>query len=364
MRKNSKKKIMMRYLVYCTFGVALLNIAESDVAAQMIRSLQSQGVEQDDSEKSNNQESVEYTYDTLGRIETVKYSDGTVMKYEYDANGNITSIYDCTKKEEEISEEKTTQMQENSSTQSINEEQSTEKQSNDIERTTQLEGSTLPNEDDERLSETTTQVENNTVEVGSTEITTENVERTTENTERTTENVERTTQAIENTSHKSETTNNGEKSTQIGRDENHSQITKPSVSTQSNSSSKIEKVQKYTESDLKNYNKFKKKQPKIKNVKSVKKGKKYSVLIKIKQVNSRKKYGEIGYQIVYSTNKKFKKYKKVTVNRAKSGKYTSKKISINYKKEYFVKVRAYMNTKGGNRIYTKYSKVKTVKVKK
>lgn len=35
--------------------------------------------------------SVNYTYDTLGRIKTATYSNGTVITYSYDAAGNRTS---------------------------------------------------------------------------------------------------------------------------------------------------------------------------------------------------------------------------------------------------------------------------------
>ncbi|WP_238947603.1 RHS repeat domain-containing protein [Caldimonas brevitalea] len=33
-----------------------------------------------------------YTYDTLGRVKTVTYSNGVVITYTYDAAGNRTSV--------------------------------------------------------------------------------------------------------------------------------------------------------------------------------------------------------------------------------------------------------------------------------
>lgn len=35
---------------------------------------------------------IAYTYDPLGRLDTVTYSDGTVVDYDYDANGNRTVL--------------------------------------------------------------------------------------------------------------------------------------------------------------------------------------------------------------------------------------------------------------------------------
>jgi YD repeat-containing protein len=37
------------------------------------------------------QETVDYTYDDLGRLETVTYGDGTLVQYSYDPAGNRTS---------------------------------------------------------------------------------------------------------------------------------------------------------------------------------------------------------------------------------------------------------------------------------
>ena len=36
-------------------------------------------------------QNVTYVYDSLGRVSTVRYPDGTEIQYEYDANGNLLS---------------------------------------------------------------------------------------------------------------------------------------------------------------------------------------------------------------------------------------------------------------------------------
>lgn len=70
--------------------------------------------------------------------------------------------------------------------------------------------------------------------------------------------------------------------------------------------------------------------------------------------------GVSGYQIAYSTNKKFKKKLTKTVN-VKKVKATIKKLKA--KKKYYVRVRAYV-TVGGKKVYGKWSKAKVLKVKK
>lgn len=121
---------------------------------------------------------------------------------------------------------------------------------------------------------------------------------------------------------------------------------------------------RYTAEDVKNYNKFKKKLPKIKSLKCKDGNKKDTLSIRIQQVNARGKYGETGYEIRYSENAKFKSSKKVTVSRRKKGKDTSKSWDVKKGKTYYVKVRAYMKTVTGKKIYTKYSKVKKIKTVK
>ena len=67
-----------------------------------------------------------------------------------------------------------------------------------------------------------------------------------------------------------------------------------------------------------------------------------------------------GYQIQYSTSKKFTSPKSTTVSGYSK---TSKKITgLKSKKTYYVRVRTY-KTVNGKKIYGSYSSVKSVKVK-
>ncbi|MDO4517838.1 MAG: fibronectin type III domain-containing protein, partial [Bacillota bacterium] len=75
---------------------------------------------------------------------------------------------------------------------------------------------------------------------------------------------------------------------------------------------------------------------------------------------SKKSSQVTGYQVQYSTSKKFSGAKTITV---KSYKTTSKKITkLKAKKTYYVKVRTY-KTVNGKKYYSAWSKVKTVKTK-
>ena len=117
------------------------------------------------------------------------------------------------------------------------------------------------------------------------------------------------------------------------------------------------------EKELQAYNKFKKRTPVIKSLKQSKKKKKRYLKIQIKKLSKTGNYPETGYQIQYATNKKFKKAKSVTVKRSKKKSIVSKKWTVKKKKTYYVRIRAYLVTKTGKKIYTKYSKVKKIKVK-
>lgn len=70
--------------------------------------------------------------------------------------------------------------------------------------------------------------------------------------------------------------------------------------------------------------------------------------------------GVKGYQIIIAKNSKFTKGKK-TANITTAKYKTFKDLS---KTKYYVKVRAYKYDSAGNKIYGKYSKVKTIKIKK
>lgn len=95
--------------------------------------------------------------------------------------------------------------------------------------------------------------------------------------------------------------------------------------------------------------------PKKTSIKKLSKGKKKFT------VTWAKVSGVKGYQIQYSSDKKFKKNNKsVTVTKQKTTKATVKKLKS--KKKYYVRVRTY-KTVNGKKIYSSWSKVKSVKTK-
>ena len=97
---------------------------------------------------------------------------------------------------------------------------------------------------------------------------------------------------------------------------------------------------------------FKPKSAKLKKVKAAKK----AVSVEWKKVS-----GVKGYQIQVATDKKFKKNKKTaTVKKQKTTKVTIKKLKA--KKKYYVRMRTY-KTVNGKKVYSAWSKVKTVKTK-
>lgn len=89
---------------------------------------------------------------------------------------------------------------------------------------------------------------------------------------------------------------------------------------------------------------------------SAKNSKKRQVSLKYKKVSGAK-----GYQIAYSTNKKFKK-SSVKYTKTKSTKCNLKKLKKG--KTYYVKVRVYRTDSAGKAVYGTYSKVKKVKIRK
>jgi hypothetical protein len=67
-----------------------------------------------------------------------------------------------------------------------------------------------------------------------------------------------------------------------------------------------------------------------------------------------------GYQIVIAKNSKFTKGKKTAYITTANYK-TFAKLS---KTKYYVKIRAYKYDSAGKKVYSKYSKIKTIKIKK
>ena len=69
--------------------------------------------------------------------------------------------------------------------------------------------------------------------------------------------------------------------------------------------------------------------------------------------------GADGYELVYSTDAKFKSAKKVSISS------TTKTLSkLKKGKTYYVKARVYKKDSNGTKIYGKYSSVKKIKIKK
>lgn len=92
------------------------------------------------------------------------------------------------------------------------------------------------------------------------------------------------------------------------------------------------------------------------------KGVKLSSKAKKIKVSWKKVAGVTGYQVQYSTSKKFKKAATVSVKKAKTVKATIKK-GLKKGKKYYVRVRAY-KTVSGKKTTGKWSAPKTIKVKK
>ena len=93
--------------------------------------------------------------------------------------------------------------------------------------------------------------------------------------------------------------------------------------------------------------------PVIKSVTN-KKGKKVKIILK------KKVSGAKGYEVAYSTNKKFKKS-------VKKVRFTGKSktiVKLKKNRTYYIKVRAYKKDSKGKRVYGAYSKVKKIKIKK
>ena len=86
--------------------------------------------------------------------------------------------------------------------------------------------------------------------------------------------------------------------------------------------------------------------------------KKVSPTKKKMTVTLKKVSGAKGYEVVYSTNKKFKSAKKVRVTSTKA---VVKKLKS--KQTVYVKVRAYKTDSTGGRVYGSYSSVKKVTIK-
>ncbi len=223
-------------------------------------------------------ETVQYTYDSLGRVKTAVYSDGTRMTYVYDNNGNM----------EEVLEDK-------------------------IE---------LPDDTQDSTTQESSSDANNNSDAGNNVTDSENG-----------------------------TSNIIQKPT---IDFSYVNDELPSLRFNALDLSKR---------DVYAYNQFKKRKPVIKSLKVVKKNNAFYLKVQVRRLSNLTLYPETNYQIKYATNKRFKKAETLMVKRNMKKTLTAKTWKVKKNKTYYVKVRAYMKTKKGKKIYTKYSKVKKITVK-
>ena len=102
--------------------------------------------------------------------------------------------------------------------------------------------------------------------------------------------------------------------------------------------------------------------PKGTSIKKLKKAKK-AVKVKLKKQSAKMAKSRIaGYQVWLATNKKFTKNKK-SVNFNGYKKVSKKVAKLKGGKKYYVRIRTY-RTVDGKKIYSRWSKAKTVKIKK
>lgn len=127
---------------------------------------------------------------------------------------------------------------------------------------------------------------------------------------------------------------------------------KPSNS--NDGSSNGQNNQQTTKNPTQNDKKKKVSKPKATKIKKIKKAK------RALKVSWKKVKGVKGYQLQYSTSKKFKNAKKKFVKKGKITSITIKKLKA--KKKYYVRIRTYIIS-DGKKIYSKWSKVKSKKVK-
>lgn len=118
---------------------------------------------------------------------------------------------------------------------------------------------------------------------------------------------------------------------------------------------KITKITKKDQKNLTLYAKWEKVNTGKTTISSIKKVSGQKVTLKYKVVNKAS-----GYEILYSTNLKFKKNCNTVTTTKKS--LTIKKLTK--KKNYYFKVRAYRKDSTGKKVYGKYSAVKKIKISK
>ena len=266
-------------------------------------------------------ESVKYQYDALGRVVSVYYSNGAEYEYKYDKNGNIVSV----KKVKGKTTEKP------NTTEELGKEETTKEPN--TEKTTE----TTKEPDTEKKTETTKEPD---------------MGKTTETTKES--DTEKTTKATE--------TSTTEKTISAATE---GEVEGP-VSTTEAGTGEIqpEETSTWNQKELRQINRFQRKRPVIKSLSAHKKDEKVYMNIQIRQMLPLQEEGENGYQIRYAKNDRFKHYKNITVKRKVKGKITKRSWRIQKNKTYYVKVRAYRTLRTGKTIYSKYSKVRKIRIGK
>jgi len=125
--------------------------------------------------------------------------------------------------------------------------------------------------------------------------------------------------------------------------------------TNKNYKTKITKIKKGTKTNIALYAKWEKIKVDKASIKSLKNSGKSKMKVTYDKVSGAK-----GYEITYATNTKFTENIKNITTTAKSKTFKN----LTKKSIYYVKVRAYKVDASGNKIYGKYSAVKSVQIKK
>lgn len=339
---------------------------------------------------------INYSYDSLGRLNKVEYVDGTIVDYTYDKNGNIKSVkvthpqITTEKKTEDSTKTELTTENKQDTEKNTEETDRTEKTS-ELKEVTDNKTEETTDADKEKPTEEKTDTDYGTE--GSTEKLTEEQPSGNNNTEESTE-VKKTSEIKSDIDNKTEdkAEENTEKSTGItddkteekmGDDENienkgiavkneernNNYLTEAKVN--DGNTGKDENIEKeiilptspvYAVDESGVLSAFRRSRPVIKSLKkSYKKGNIY-LTIKIAKLKKITDIEKIGFQIRYSKKKNFKGYKMISTNQSDKKKYVSKKFKVAKNKIYYVKVRAFVKTKTGKKIYSKFSKTKKIKI--
>lgn len=259
--------------------------------------------------KSNNP--VNITYDNLGRVTKVEYSDGSIANYKYDKNGNIKSF--TIEKSQDDSDE------------------STDNNKND---------------DNDKKDE---QSGDNDKSDGN-DINNNHKENDQSGKESQGDNVS-----------SSNVTQNDDGNTEIGKDNSGNNN---NLDGTGSDDTIIPSTPVYAVDELEIINAFKRSMPVIKSVKRTAQKEKYFMTVKISKIKKNNVLKKISFQIKYSPNKNFKKSKVITVNQNEKKKLTSKKFMVAKTKYYYIKARSFTKTKTGKKIYSKYSKVHKIRIAK